>query len=75
MSLIYFGPPFSGPAFSVNPSGPIRLGCNDLEWPWKRDARGQTFLADFHNYVQTVWPLERRKLVRWHVGQKRVYRV
>jgi len=23
MSLIYFGPPFSGPAFSVNPVRPV----------------------------------------------------
>jgi len=26
MSLIYFGPPFSGPAFSVNPDRRLRKG-------------------------------------------------
>ena len=34
----------------------IRVGFNDLEWPWKGGVRGQNFLADLHNYPRMVWP-------------------
>ena len=45
----------------------VPMTLSDLE---RRDARGQNFRADFHNYAQTV-DLKRRNTVK-HVEQERV---
>ena len=35
--------------------GSIRVGSDDLEWPWKAEHEGQMFQADLLNNVRTVW--------------------
>ena len=41
---------------------------SDLE---RRDATGHNFLADFHDYAQTVWP----RATKFVMGQERVSRL
>jgi len=45
------------------------MTLSDLEM---RDTGGKNFLEDFHNYGQTVLPIERRNLVWKQVRHERV---
>jgi len=33
----------------------IRVGYNDLEWPWDPGREGQIVLADLVKYARMVW--------------------